>query len=245
MQVQLISYTGKGSADPAREAANLLVFTKSTRLQMTPSLMEDIESWPWPKIENELAYMARTIPSSWEFVDYVFLITGVTRAFTHQLVRTRTSSYAQQTMRVLDVRGFDWVAGPTIAEDERLAARYRDIMNGLNAEYQNLIDQGAAVEDARGILPTNICTNIVMKANLRNLAELLTKRSSPRTQGEYRQFLLGMKAEMIRVHPWCEMFLNRDFNAAATELDEAIAANISDPAERTRMIKLVDELRKG
>ena len=68
---------------------------------MSPGLLEEIEGWSAQKRQNEIEYMANTVPSSWEFCDYSFMITGVTRAFTHQLVRTRTASYAQQAMRVL------------------------------------------------------------------------------------------------------------------------------------------------
>jgi thymidylate synthase ThyX len=50
-----------------------------------------------------LDYISKTIRSSWEFVDYTFQITGVTRAFTHQFVRTRTGSYAQQSQRSVDM----------------------------------------------------------------------------------------------------------------------------------------------
>ena len=77
-------------------AIDLLLFTKSTRLQLTPGLMDEIRSWPEERKLNELRYMAKTVPSSWEFVDLIFSIEDVTRAFTHQLVRTRTASYAQQ-----------------------------------------------------------------------------------------------------------------------------------------------------
>ncbi len=90
MKVSLISHTP--------HAAELLIFTKSTRLNMSPGLMDEIMSWSEDKKLAELEYMAATIPSSWEFVDYVFMIEGVSRAFTHQFVRSRNASYAQQTM---------------------------------------------------------------------------------------------------------------------------------------------------
>ena len=118
MEVKLIDYTGAGSEDPARHAANLLVFTKQTRLEMKPGLMTEIESWSEEDIYKELLYMANTIPSSWEFVEYKFLINDVTRAFTHQFVRTRTGSYAQQTMRVLNVNGWTYGTGPSVESNE-------------------------------------------------------------------------------------------------------------------------------
>lgn len=212
---------------------------------------------------RELEYMANTIPSSWEFVDYTFMIEGVTRAFTHQLVRTRNASFAQQTMRVLDVStgpGWDYLTGPTITENKEATTIYKTGMNVIDNCYKCLIENGAKIEDARGILPTNILTNIVMKINMRNFVELVHKRSSPRVQGEYRDVLEAMKEAVTEVHPWISMFIDRTFDRAATDLDQAI--NDFDPigmcierdgdvridqaklAEfKTRLIKLVDQLR--
>ena len=243
-EVTLIDYTGNGTPNPARHAANLLVFTKQTRLNMTPGLMSEIEAWEWEKIEAELQYMANTIPSSWEFLEYKFLLNDVTRAFTHQLVRTRTGSYAQQTMRVLDVSGWDYATGPTIAEDADRTSVYRGTMASIADAYDALIEDGAAIEDARGVLPTNIHTNIVVKFDLRTLTDTARKRASGRTQGEYRAVMEGMKAEVLAVHPWTELFFNRTFDVAAAELEEKIQAlGFLPHDEKINMIKLLDQLR--
>jgi len=247
MKVTLIDYTGAGAPDPASYAAGLLIFTKNTRLEMDLTSVEKYQNAPKYSQETELAYMANTIPSSWEFVDYTFMIQDVTRAFTHQLVRTRTASFAQQTMRVLNVNGWGYGAGPSIKDDMLRNQMYNDTMESIAKSYDDLIDEGAAIEDARGVLPTNIHTNIVMKANLRTMAEMVTKRSSPRTQGEYRDFIEAVKVEMIRVHPWVRLFLERDFNRAAKDLDEMIQKLPDNIASeyKTNMIKLVDQMRKG
>lgn len=279
MKVTLIDYTGKGILTPAavpaeeahisaeaRHAANVLVFTKSTRLEMKPELMDEIANRPWSEIEKELDYMSRTIPSSWEFVDYTFLITDVTRAFTHQFVRTRTGSYAQQTMRVLNVSGWDYATGPGLrcfeqnylSQDLSCVSRvenprdwYDREMNMIQMTYQEMIKAGVPVEDARGILPTNILTNIAAKFSLRTLCDLVRKRSSSRTQGEYRDVLDGMKSEVVRVHPWAVKFLERDFDRAAEELEDhviglaerSLGAVTRD--EVTTMIKLIDQMRQS
>jgi thymidylate synthase (FAD) len=250
MKVTLIDYTGAGSPNPSRRAANLLVFTKSTRLQMDPGRMKTIEEMSWKEIITELAYMAKTIPSSWEFVNYTFLIEGVSRAFTHQFVRTRTGSYAQQTMRILNVSGFDYVTGPSIGEPsiedrpDEPANIYREAMAGIQTAYDKLISAGVAIEDARGILPTNICTNIVASFNLRVVCELSRKRASSRTQGEYRDVLEAMKAEVIEVHPFADIFLTRDFDMAAAEL-ETMVRKCVNPTDATNMIKMIDQMRQS
>jgi thymidylate synthase (FAD) len=166
---------------------------------MDRKTLEAVEGLPWSEIEDELRYMAKTIPSSWEFVTYTFLINDVTRGFTHQFVRTRTGSYAQQTMRVLRMCGWEYGTGPTIFRDEALRQKYDEAMGAIDSVYSQLIKSGAAIEDARGVLPTNIHTNIVAKFDLRVMADMLRKRASSRTQGEYRDVLEGMKAEIMRV----------------------------------------------
>jgi flavin-dependent thymidylate synthase len=242
--VRLIDYTGAGTADPARHAANVLVFTKQTRLEMHPKLFDAIARWPEELIMKELAYMANTIPSSWEFVEYKFVINNVTRGFTHQFVRTRTASYAQQTMRVLNVNGWTYGTGPTIEHDEKRQQAYGQCMEKIAATYDELIAMGANIEDARGVLPTNIHTNIVAKFDLRTLADTARKRASGRTQGEYRTVMDLMKKEVMRVHPWTRLFFERTFDVAAAELESKVRElpGIGDE-ERTRMIKLIDQLR--
>lgn len=241
MNVQLIDFTGADSPDPARHAANVLVFTKGTRLNMVPGLMDEVANRPWLDIEKELAYMANTIPSSWEMVSYTFLINGVTRAFTHQLVRTRTASFAQQTMRVLDVDGWDYLIGPTIEGYKRTI--YESEMRSIDDTYRGLIELGAKIEDARGILPTNILTNIVAKFDLRSLTDTFRKRASSRTQGEYRDVVEAMKAEVLRVHPWTSMFLERTFDKAAADLESELIGMELPAQQRTDLIKLIDQMR--
>jgi thymidylate synthase (FAD) len=248
MQVELIDFTGSGHKDPARHAANILVFTKSTRLEMSPGLMAQIADWSEDRITEELRYMAGTIPSSWEFIDYTFIITGVTRAFTHQFVRTRTGSYAQQTMRVLNVNGWGYETGPTIQKDPACRVAYDGAMKRTADEYDWLIENGAAIEDARGILPTNIHTNIVAKFNLRTLADTMRKRASGRTQGEYREVLEKMKGEILRVHPWAELFFSSSFDKAAADLEAALRELASDHQGMdsqavTRLVKMIDVMR--
>lgn len=244
MEVNLIEYTGIGSPDAGRHAAELLVFTKNTRLEMVPKTFYRISLMSDEDLYKELSYMANTIPSSWEFVDYVFLITDVSRAFTHQFVRTRTASFAQQTMRVLNKHGWTYEIGPSIEENTDEYQMYCDTMETISAAYDDLIDLGVSIEDARGVLPTNIHTNIVAKFNLRVLADTVRKRASSRTQGEYRSVLDAIVAEVMRVHPWAHLFFNRSFDAAAKDLEAKIMSFDNIAREnRIEMVKLIDVMR--
>lgn len=237
MQVTLISHTPN--------AAELLLFTKSTRLTLSPSLMDDIMAWSPEKKAQELAYVAGTIPSSWEMIDYVFMIEGVSRAFTHQFVRTRNGSYAQQTMRVLDMGAYDYVLTDRNKEDQVSLSLISKANRYIQSTYKTMIDSGVAPEDARGILPTNIATNIVAKFNLRTLSELCKSRTGGRTQGEYQHVINAMADAVLAVHPWAERFLfpaERDYFAEI----EAFAAREygGDLLKKGELLKIVDAMRK-
>lgn len=244
-KVTLIDYTGAGSSYKDY-AVDLLLFTKDTRLTMNPDGLQAKTMLDHDIKMKELAYMANTIPSSWEFVDYTFSINGVTRGFTHQLVRTRTASFAQQTMRVLDVSegpGWGHGIGPTVRSNKEALTIYEGTMISIAKAYKAMIASGAAVEDARGVLPTNILTNIIMKCNMRTFVELVRKRSSPRVQGEYREVLEQMKAAVRAVHPWIDLFIERDFEKAAKDLTELIETQVHSKETRMMFHKLVDQMR--
>ena len=99
-------------------------------------------------------------------------------------------------------------------------------------------------EDARGVLPTNIHTNIVMHLNLRTLAELTIKRSSPRVQGEYREALELMVERACEVHRWAPLFLNRDNNTVIEELEEYMKSLSLSHGERLDIWKKIDQIRR-
>lgn len=201
MDVSLMSYTP--------DALELLLRTKGTRLAHT----DDPATWDEAKKAEHLAYMRDTIKSSWEFVDYVFKIEGVTRAFTHQLVRTRTGSYAQESQRTVDVSDHD-VIRPDL-EGFNLT-RWQAAEATMMESYAGMLSHGVPAQDARGILPTNISTSIIAKFNLRTLHETAKLRLCTRTQGEYQDVFRLMRARVIEVHPWAEEFLDVYCAAHAT-----------------------------
>lgn len=233
-----------------KDAAEMLILAKSTRLEMNPSLVANIMQMEQEEIDEQLGYIANTIPASWEFVDFIFLIQNVTRAFTHQFVRGRHASYAQQTMRVLDVGGWSYATGPTINNEGRKEC-YDRCMKWIAGAYQDLIEDGVAIEDARGVLPTNILTNILVKMNLRTFTETVRKRSSSRVQREYREVIKQMKEEAIKQLPWVEKFVERTFDKAAAELNDMITGldNQTIGGRRVsneyklKMVKLLDQIR--
>lgn len=205
MKVELISVTPN--------ALDLLLGTKSTRMRgQDPSTMTDEEK------ADHFRYMLDTIKSPFEFVDYIFLISEVSKNFTHQLVRTRTGAYQQETSRALEVTAFSAVrpkafdhpdyADPDYPSDQQARAElWDDGMATIDALYKELIANGAELQDARGIMPSNMATSIQAKFNLRTLSDTAKTRLCTRTQGEYQEVFREMRRLVLEQHWWAEPLL--------------------------------------
>lgn len=212
-QVTLLDYTGAGHADPLY-AARLLAFTKNTRLNMDPgSFRAFMEYKSAREIKEEIAYMATTIPSSWEFAECKFLISDVSRATAQQITRTRNAAFAMQSQRVTDMSAVTWDKRPE-------SVGFDDGMEHAIFRYEQQVMAGTTLEDARDLLPIGVHCNLVAKYDLRALSELIIKRDSLRVQGPYVEVVSQMKALVLDAWPWAEPFFRPKGEAAAAILRE-------------------------
>lgn len=126
-----------------------------------------------------------------EFVDFHFMVEGVTRAFTHQMVRQRTAVYAQESLRFAVKEGFaDEVPLPPslmgLKPDDASVERWCQAIEQIEEAYTFLVNSGIPAEDARGLLPHSITTRLNYKTNLRNLVEHVGNRLCTQAQFEWR-----------------------------------------------------------
>jgi thymidylate synthase ThyX len=252
LKVTLIDFTGRGYAeyDQGEYAARLLAFTKNTRLQMTPDGFDEWLRKPWSEIEPEVAYMANTIPSSWEFVDATFTIQNVTRACAQQITRTRFTpmdgdifgSYAMQSQRVTDMSEVTYDVPPGVIE-AGAATAFAEVIDASMDGYNRLLGFGVDLQDARGVLPMNSHCNLVVKYNLRQMADMFRKRESLRVQGEFVDIVRLMRAAVEQVWPWsAPFFVPKD--QKAIEIIERIAASLSTHDQR-ELAKAADLIKGG
>ena len=245
--VDLIDFTGGGSRDPLY-AARVLVFTKNTRLNMSPGafreIMDDHDVWPAERIAEEIAYMATTIPSSWEFASMTFLISGVSRATAQQITRTRTAVFAMQSQRVTDMSDVTW---------DKRGGSFDYFMEGAIEQYGIKVEEGMPLEDARDLLPIGVHCNLAAKYNLRALVDLCRARESLRVQGAFRDVCRKMKEECLAVWPWAAPFFVAP-NAQAVDMIEAVARELAEIEGTTgalykglagRLAKAADLVKKG
>jgi flavin-dependent thymidylate synthase len=141
--------------------------------------------------------IATRLKAPMEFVNLHFFIEGVTRSFTHQMVRQRTAVFAQESMRFAVKRGLasEVALPPTIMESENAQAVWDRTMKNIEEAYDGLINAGIPAEDARALLPHATATRLNYNTNLRNLLEHAGNRLCTQAQFEWRHVFLGiMKA---------------------------------------------------
>ena len=137
-----------------------------------------------------------------EHAVFTFAAEGISRALTHQLVRHRLASFAQQSQRYVDFDGgFEYEVPPTIAEQPELAARFDDEMHRLAALYADLREAGIAAEDARFVLPNASHSRLILTMNARELRHFFRLRCCRRAQWEIRDLAKIMLKEVLKVAP--------------------------------------------
>lgn len=155
--------------------------------------------------QSEKSFIRRCIKSGHhsilEHASASFRIKGVSRAFTHQLVRHRLANFSQQSQRYVSELEFNYVIPPQIEKNDQAAAVFRAFVEESRKAYKALRDLTIKKEDARFVLPNAIESEIVFSANFRELRHVFTLRCAPGAQWEIRRVCLMMLAVMQREAP--------------------------------------------
>lgn len=137
-----------------------------------------------------------------ESITFTFLIEGVSRAITHQMVRNRFSFFAQESLRFAVAE--DWAQEvplpPSLAarrDDDPLVSLWRRGMNAAEDGYAALVAAGMPAEEARGLLPHAITTRLYWTVSLRTLIMEAGKRTCTQAQFDWR-ILFGGIAKALR-----------------------------------------------
>jgi thymidylate synthase (FAD) len=123
-----------------------------------------------------------------EHVSATFMIKGVSRALTHELVRHRLMSFCQRSQRYCNEDGFQLVVPPSIKNNDELYGEWTKLMDRISTLYRTMIDERHNIpkEDARYILPNACFTQICVTANFREWRHFLELRLDKRAQWEIR-----------------------------------------------------------
>ena len=125
---------------------------------------------------------------------FTFLVDGISRACSHQLVRHRPASYSQQSQRYVAMKNFPFVKPKTV-EGVKVnlngkPTSYDEFMKLTGTYYEKLVELGVPKEDARFVLPNACATRIVFTMNGEELTHFLRLRTCNRAQWEIREMAI-------------------------------------------------------
>jgi thymidylate synthase (FAD) len=169
-------------------------------------------SYSKPRPGGNQAYIGHILEvghgSVLEHAVFNFIITGVSRSFTHELVRHRAGmGYSQLSQRFVDESECAFVEPDVIAGDPELhrlwldaittAQRaYRALADGLAAKFAHIPDRTLrrkkAREAARSVLPNATETKIFVTGNARALRHFIEMRGDPAADAEIRKVAIAM-----------------------------------------------------
>jgi thymidylate synthase (FAD) len=129
------------------------------------------------------------------------------RGVSHELVRHRIASFSQESTRYCNyskdkyggeitvIKPSFWIEGSPEWESWRKGCEAAEVA------YLQLLELGASPEQARGVLPTAIKTEIVVTANLREWRHILSLRTNNRAHPQIREIMIPLLKELQGIIP--------------------------------------------
>lgn len=165
------------------------------------------------------AYISNIITKGHESVlehaVWTFLLDGVSRSFTHQLVRHRIGfSYSQLSQQYHDETDAEYVEPHGLSLNPVLRTEWQEAISSLNRVYKDLLAdtsnsdklpkaeaRRALRSAARSILPNAISTTIVVTANARALRHFFAARGTIEGDFEMRRVAVEMLRSVLNDAP--------------------------------------------
>jgi len=173
-------------------------------------------SWrrPNPATASNRGYLANILEhkhfSTIEHASATFLIQGVSRSLTHELVRHRHFSFSQVSQRYVDSSQEGFVDHPVLSGlDDVTRNMVRDQAAASVYAYEiivgELMEKGYTKKEARGaarqVLPEGTLTDIVVTGNHRSWMEFIDKRYSVFADHEIRELAGLILVDLKRIAP--------------------------------------------
>jgi thymidylate synthase (FAD) len=122
----------------------------------------------------------------------------VDRGISHELVRHRMASFAQESTRYCNYakekfgRELTFIKPAFLEEDYKAYDLWHEAMEQAEKSYLAMIDLGLAPGLARSVLPNSLKTEIVITANFREWRHIFTLRTSHNAHLQMRQVMIPL-----------------------------------------------------
>lgn len=129
----------------------------------------------------------------------------VDRGVSHELVRHRIASFAQESTRYCCYTKDKFGSEITVIkpcfwdEDDNFSGNYatwKSAMLQAEQHYFQLIKNGATAQEARSVLPNSLKTEIVVTANIREWRNILKLRTSTAAHPQIREVMIPLLKEL-------------------------------------------------
>lgn len=134
-------------------------------------------------------------------MSFTFIIEGISRTCSHQLVRHRVASYSQQSQRYVEVKNLcKHVVVPKSVE-EKSRGMFMEHISAAAKIYETLVGLGISKEDARFVLPNATETNLILTMDGGELFHFFGLRCCNRAQWEIKSLADLMLSKVREVEP--------------------------------------------
>lgn len=145
-----------------------------------------------------------------------FLVRGVSRVVSHELVRHRLASYCQRSQRYVSEDTPEYVVPDEIAQNGEAMKVFAEAMDSAWLAYKRLQSLGLKNEISRYVLPNACSTTIAVTMDFRSWRNFLKLRLSKRAQPEIRHLAHMVLDELVKIAPACFEDLRDESNLQNT-----------------------------
>jgi thymidylate synthase (FAD) len=139
---------------------------------------------------------------------FVFEISGVSRACTHQLVRTRKATFHQQSSRYTNMgKKFNVRMPKTISDNSETKYAFSNFVQNSRMAYEFMIEHDIPFQDARFVCPVGLETYIIAEYPVKVFLDTYAYRACPMFQWEIVHIFNEMKNEVVKIFPWMDEFV--------------------------------------
>lgn len=136
-----------------------------------------------------------------EHASATFMVYGISRVCSHQLVRHRIASYSQRSERYCNEKDAGFVYPPSIFGNKEAESIYRHAIGFAQDAYEALLGLGINKEDARFVLPQSTETSILITMNFRSWRHFIEERCSKKAQWEIRDMAMFILEDLYNLCP--------------------------------------------
>lgn len=119
-----------------------------------------------------------------------FRVEGISRACSHQFVRSKHLDFLQRSQRYVAECEAEIVRPPLHGEQDII---FNDALDAIFIAYNDLIHLGVKKEDARMVLPNACTTELIVTGNLQAWKDFIALRTDKAAQWEIREVALEIE----------------------------------------------------